>query len=83
MQAARTNVFGACVYLAGDFRNPCNTIGGKIQGDVFRGDQRAVLLRQRGIGFRQNALEFCCAECFQFNTDGQAPLQFGDQVRGF
>ena len=80
MQAAGADVFGLLVHLIGNLGHAPDAVIGKLDNDPFGLQQGLVLLGQAGIGLGQDALEIGHRQGIQFDTDGEAPLQFGNQV---
>src|SRR5207247_8976881 len=82
MQTRGADVFGALVYLERDFGDALDAVGGELERDAFGLQQRGVLGREAGFGVGEDADEVLGRERIEFDADGQAALQLGDQIRG-
>ncbi len=80
VQATGADVFGVLVDLRGDFGDFDESIFGESELDAFGFEQRHVLLDERGFRFFEDANEIGFAERFEFDADGKAALQFGDEI---
>ena len=83
MKPAGADVFDRCVDVDGDIGERVNGIFGEFQLDVFGLHQRLVLPDKICLGLRQDASEVVTRQCFQFDANRQAPLQFRQKIGGF
>src|SRR5690606_12618994 len=82
VQTTGADVFGAFVYIASQFGQTLHAVWAQVQFYVFGAQQGGVLLGEGRIGGRQNWLKILSVEPFQFHTNREAALQFGNQIRG-
>ena len=82
MQAPCSDVLGALVHLEGNLRDLGDAILCEADLQILGAQQCLVLLREGAAWLRENALEVMGREGTEFHANGQAPLQFGNQVGG-
>src|ERR1035438_3932160 len=82
VKAAGTDVFCLLVHLEGELGHLAQCLGSELEAYAFGLKQRGVLLGERGLGLGENAQEIVYGERLQLNANGEAALQFGDQVAG-
>src|ERR1035438_5913256 len=66
----------------GELGHLAQCFGSELEAYAFGLKQRGVLLGERGLGLGENAQEIVYGERLQLNANGEAALQFGDQVAG-
>src|SRR3989337_27128 len=81
MKSACTDIFSALVHLPPDLGDAGDAIPGEADRDAFCRQQGYILLGQRGIGFCQDTHEVIDTKRLQLDTDRQAALQLGYQIR--
>ncbi len=83
MQPPGADVLGAFIDLEGHFGEPPHAGAVELEIHAFGGEQCRVLAAQRRVRLGQNAHEILDRQGIELHADGQAALQFGNQIGGF
>ena len=82
MEAAGPDVLGGFVHLSGESGDFEEGVVGENQLDAFCFHQGDVLLGESVLRFFQDADKVIHRKRFQFHANGEAALEFGDEVAG-
>src|SRR5258708_7840563 len=80
VQAAGADIFGLLIDAGGEAREGGNGIFGEMQLEALGFEERGVLFDERVFRLGKNADEIFFLEGLQLDADGQAALEFGDQI---
>src|SRR6266851_5691477 len=80
VQAPRADIFCLLVHACGKSRDGGDGIFGNVQLHAFGLQERHVLLDERVLRLGENANEIFFLQGLQFDANGQAALQFRDQI---
>ena len=80
MQAAGADVFAGGVHVGGDGGDLFDGVFGELQVDVVHPQQLAVLSGDGVARLGEDLDEVLFGKALQLYVDGEAPLQFGDEV---
>ena len=80
LQAARADVLLVLVYLEREMRDLIDRFVSEIDNHIFGGHHRLILFDQSVLWLGKNAFEIVDGQRFQFDTNGEATLQFRNQV---
>ena len=81
MEAAGADVFDAFIHHGADLRDFGDGVVGDVEAHALSRHQGDILFDEARFGFGQDAHEIGFGQGAQFDADGQAALQFGQQVR--
>ena len=82
VQTAGANVLRVLIHSPGDSGDLLPALAGEIDLDAVGGEQIAVLARERGLGFGEDAEEILLREFVEFHANGKAALEFGHEIAG-
>ena len=82
MEAARADVLGLFVHVAGELRDAADGVGTELEHDALRREQRLILLDERVLRLGEDALEVLLAQALELDADRETPLELGDEVGG-
>ena len=80
MEAARADIFRRLIDLRGDTGNFCNRVFREAKFDALRFEKSDVLLDEGRLRLLKDADEIPLVERFQLDANGEAALQFRNQV---
>ena len=83
IEPAGADVLGAFVDLPGEFGEAADGVVGEGEFDAFGPHQCLILAGQAGVGLGQDAFEIRDRQAGKFDPDGEAALQFRDQIGRF
>src|SRR5262249_14001795 len=81
VQASGANVLCLFINREGELCNRVDCVFGEGEVDAFGAEQRLVLTRQRVLWLDQDSLEVFDRQRLQFDSNREAALQFGNEIR--
>src|SRR5712691_2622191 len=82
MQTPRADVFCSFIHTEGEVGDLFQRLWSECQLHTFGFEQRGVLFYKRRLGLGENLDEVVHGERLQFYANGEASLQFGNEVTG-
>ena len=83
MQAARADVLGLGVDVAGELREALDGIVRKVERDALSREKRLVLLQKSVLRLGQDALEVFLLQRLEFDANREASLQLRNEIGRF